>query len=117
MDQLLTEMRSTFLPRQRDPDIQAVPSASTRRVTSAVRSSPPKLAQTWENTTSFSTVAPSIAAMPAAKVAACRQKPSTMAARPDRPRARRTAQTGKARARRDDSGTNSRGSPAGSRIR
>ena len=71
VDQLDTEMRSTDVPRQREPDIHAVPSASSRRVTSWVRSSLPKLAHTWEKTTSFSTVAPSIPAMPAAKLAAC----------------------------------------------
>jgi len=43
---LLTEMRSTCLPRQRDPDIQAVPSASSRDVTSAVRESDPNVAHT-----------------------------------------------------------------------
>ncbi len=41
-------MRSTDVPRQREPDIHAVPSASSRRVTSWVRSSLPKLAHTWE---------------------------------------------------------------------
>jgi hypothetical protein len=114
VDQLLTEMRSTGLPRQREPVIQAVPSAISRAVTSAVRSSLPNETQTWEKTTSFSIVAPSMAAMPLANAVAWRQKPSTRAATPSRPRARSTAQTGIARARRDTSGTVSTGSPASS---
>ena len=75
VDQLLTETRSTVLPRQREPDIQAVPSAISARVTAAVRSSAPKLAHTWVYTTSFSTRAPSMAAMPSANAAACPHKP------------------------------------------
>ena len=82
VDQLLTEMRSTALPCQREPVIQAVPSAMRRAVTSAVRSSEPKLADTWEKTTSFSTVAPSMASMPLANAFAWRQKPSTRSATP-----------------------------------
>ena len=58
--QLLTEIRSTARPRHRDPDIQAVPSASILRTTFWVCSSLPNDAHTWVNTTSFSTSAPTI---------------------------------------------------------
>ncbi len=46
VDQLLTEMRSTSRPCQREPDIQVVPSAISRAVTSRVRSSLPNATQT-----------------------------------------------------------------------
>ena len=117
VDQLLTEMRSTARSRQRDPDIQAVPSASMRLTTSLVRSSLPNDAHTCVKTTSLSTSAPSIAEMASANVAACRQSPSTRSSMPERPSDRRTAHTGKARPRRDSSGTLSKGLAASLRIR
>jgi len=53
VDQLLTETRRTSRPCQREPDIQVVPSASSRAVTALVRWSSPNAAHTWVNTTSF----------------------------------------------------------------
>jgi hypothetical protein len=53
--------------------VHAVPSASIASTTPRVASSSPKTAHTWVNSTSLSTSAPSIAAIPSAKVRACVQ--------------------------------------------
>ena len=117
VDQLLTEMRSTARPRHTEPLIQASPSASSRATTSRVRSSSPKETQTWVKTTSLSTSASGIAAIPRANAAAWPAIRSTRSATPCRPSAASTAYTGIDRARRDSSGTFSNGSPAASWIR
>ena len=90
-----------------------MPSASSARVTARCARRLPKLAQTWVNTTSLATRAPSIAAMPAAKPRRARiavdQGRDAGAAE-----GAQTAHTGTPRARRETSGTNSNGSPAAS---
>jgi Domain of unknown function (DUF222) len=117
VDQLLTEIRSTLWSRQVEPVIQAVPSASSRRTTSSVRSSVPNAAHTWVNSTSFRTATPSMSFRPVAKAQAWWQRRSTSSATPVRPSERSTAHTGNARPRREVSGTLSNGSPSSSWIR
>ena len=79
-------------------------------MTSRVPASSPNDTHTWVNTTSFSTSAPGTAAMPSASARARATSPSTRSATPARPSDRNTTQTGTPRARRDISGTLSKGS-------
>jgi hypothetical protein len=103
--QLLTEMRTIARSCQRDPDIQVTPSASSASPPDRVRSSSPKLRQTWVKTTSLCTSQPGISRAPSASVRAWRASRSTRSATPERPRLRSAAQTANPRARREDSGT------------
>ena len=97
------------------------PRRSRRRASGApppaVRSSEPKLAHTWVNTTSLSTSAPGSPRSPRRTSSAWSQSRSTSRRRRWRPSEPSAAHTGIARARRDSSGTRSSGSPAVSWIR
>ena len=89
------------------------PSASSAGPPRRVRSSSPKVAQTWVNTTSLSTSAPGMPRDPVGEGARVRGTARRPARRPRRgPATRSAAQTGNARPRREISGTLSNGSPA-----
>jgi hypothetical protein len=85
------EIRITTCPSNVLPLSQQVPSRWTRSMTAAVVASSPKRASTWLRTTSLTTSTPGSAASRSAIRRAWSQQPSTSAATPSRPSARRAA--------------------------